>query len=101
MIYMPSTKEKHILRIIGKLYDQMLKTVRETEEKKPKNIILYVGKIYGHMLTAIKAYSKAEKRPFRLALIHDSKDKLDEYTEKHLENLDLDIACDTSNPSAI
>lgn len=98
---MPSPKEKHILNIIGKLYDQMMKTVRETEPTKPKNIILYTGKIYGHMLAAIKAYGKVSKRQFRLALIYDIKDKLDEYTAKHRENMDIQIACDTHNPSAI
>jgi len=98
---MPSTKEKHILRILGKIYDQMLKTVKETEKQKPKNIILYAGKLYGHMITAIKEYSRANKRPFRLALIRDNKDKLDAYTEKHLDTLDIDIACDSHNPSAL
>ncbi len=99
--FMASAKEKHVTNIIGKLYDQMLKTVRDSEEEKEKNIILYVGSIYGHMLTAIEDYSKKNKKNFRVALIHDSKEKLDAVTEKQLDRIDIKITCDTSNPSAL
>lgn len=98
---MTSPKEKHITHIIGKLYDQMLRAVREDEDKKGKNIILYAGKVYGHMLDAIKAYSREHKKKYRVALIRDAKEKLPAETEAARERLDLDLVCDTASPSAI
>jgi biotin carboxylase len=98
---MATNKEKQITRIIGKLYDQMIKTVHDSEKPKEKNIVLYVGKVYGHMITAIKTHGKKNKKKYRIALIHDSKEKLDAVTQHQIDRIDVIISCDTNNPSAI
>lgn len=98
---MPNYKGKHTAHIIGKIYDQMLRTVRETEDKKEKNIILYVGKLYGHMITAIQSYKKKAGKKYRLALIYDAKCKLDPITQNSLDKIDIKISCDSFSPSSI
>lgn len=94
-------KEKHITQIIGKIYDQMLRAVSETEGSKTKNIVLFTGKIHPHMIRALSSFSKKTNRKIRVGLFHDSKKKLNTNTEKLLSNLDIIITCDTSSPSAI
>src|SRR3989338_101339 len=81
---------KHLNLLVGKLYDQVLRTIRETEEKKEKNIILFTGKIFGHIIDAIRTYQKKEGISFRIALFHDAKTKLD-----------VILSCDITDDAAI
>ena len=87
--------------LIGKLYDQVARTVKTSGEKDQQNIILFVGVLYGHMIDAMKAYQKDKKKKFRLALLHDSREKLDQYTEKAMEKINLVLSCDTKSHTAI
>ena len=89
------------LTLVGKLYDHMIKVVKPTEVTKEKNILLYVGKLFPHMYYALKEFEKTEDRKFRLALIYDSKTKLDEFTEKIVDKLDIVIPCDFSSDAAL
>ncbi len=89
------------LALVGKLYDHMIKVVKPSEELNEKNIILYVGKLFPHMYAALRAFEKAEDRTFRLGLIYDNKTKLDEFTEKIVDKLDIVIPCDFSSDTAI
>jgi hypothetical protein len=89
------------LAVVGKFYDQVVKKVSGKKETDSKNIILYVGTVYNHMLDALDLYEKDKKQKFRIGLIHDSRQKLDQYTEKALERLDIVISCDTNSPIAI
>src|SRR3989338_4616886 len=92
---------KHLNLLVGKLYDQVLRTIRETEEKKEKNIILFTGKIFGHIIDAIRTYQKKEGISFRIALFHDAKTKLDATSEQHRDKLDLILSCDITDDAAI
>ena len=89
------------LTLVGKLYDHMIKVVKPGEESAEKNIILYVGKIFPHMYDALKTFQKKEDKKYRIGLIHDSKTKLDEFTAKVVEKLDVVLPCDFSSDAAI
>lgn len=97
---MPSRIEKNITQLVGKLYNQVVRS-EQKEKKADKNVILFVGKLYGHMITAVRAYEKKEKKKFRLGLLYDSKAKLDQFTEAALERIDVKISCDTSSDAAL
>ncbi len=98
---MPSSKEQHLTEILGRMYDQMIHVIKESEDNKEKNIILFVGDVYKYMIDAIKEYEKQSKKTFRIACIRDSKQKLTEHAEKALALLDIDLVCDTKSPTAI
>lgn len=98
---MSSSKEQHLTEILGRMYDQMIHVIKESEDNKEKNIILFVGDVYGYMIDAIKAYEKQSKTTFRIAGIRDAKQKLTDHAEHVLDKLDIDLICDTSSPTAI
>jgi biotin carboxylase len=89
------------LTLVGKLYDHMIKVVKHDDDEPKKNIILYVGKLFPHMYDALKAFEKKEDKSFRIGLIYDSKTKLDQFTEKIIDKLDIAIPCDFSSSDAI
>ncbi len=95
-----NSKHSLPLPIVGKLYQQVVKAVtpEKKEREKPKDIILYVGKVYNHMIDAIKAHTKEEKKKYRIALLHDSKQKLDKYTVSALDRVDIVLSCNTNSP---
>lgn len=97
---MSSSIEKNITRLVGKLYHQVIRSEEEGKHKE-KNIILFVGKIYGHMIDAIRTYEKESKMKFRIGLIHDSKIKLDQYTQAALERIDVHLSCDFNSERAL
>lgn len=98
---MAPSPDKHVVKIIGKIYEQMLRAVRETEGTKERNIILYVGRVYGHILDAIRQYQKKHNLKYRVALIYDSKAGLDDYTKKAIDHIDIVLPCDTTSPTEI
>lgn len=89
------------LTLVGKLYDHMIKVVKHGDDEPKKDIILYVGKLFPHMYHALKAFEKSSDKSYRLALIYDSKTKLDQFTEKIISKLDIAIPCDLSSDDAI
>ena len=104
---MTHIKPKDINLFIGRIYDQVKSTAIKTTKKSPskktseKNIILFVGAVYGHMIDAIKKHERETKTKFSIGLIHDSKTKLDKYTQTHFEKLDLIISCDLKSDNAL
>lgn len=98
---MANNKENHTVKIIGKIYDEMIKAVNDQENVKPKNIILYVGKIHDPIVTSIREYCKETKKDWRIAVLHDSKVKLTEKEQVVLAKIDLQLTCDFNSPSAI
>lgn len=98
---MATNKENHTVKIIGKIYDEMLKAVNEKENTKQKNIILYIGKIHNPIVTSIREYCKETKKDWRIAVLHDSKVKLIEKEQAVLGQIDIQLTCDLNSPSAI
>jgi len=98
---MPTNEGKQTIKIIGKIYDQMLKAAEESEQEKPKNIVLYVGKIYEPIVNEIREYSKKTAKALRVGLIYDSKAKLDDKLQVLLEKLDILIPCNLNSPSSL
>ncbi len=66
-----------------------------------QDIILYVGKIQPYMVASLREYERHNKRKFRIALLHDTKDKRNVPTEELIKSLDLLISCDTTSQKAI
>lgn len=98
---MTNNKENHTVKIIGKIYDEMIKAVNEQENVKPKNIILYIGKIHDPIVVSIREYCKETKKDWRIAVLHDSKVKLTEKEQAVLAKVDIQLTCDLNSPSAI
>lgn len=98
---MASSKEQHLTEILGRMYDQMIHIIRESEENKEKNIVLFVGDVYGYMIDAVRKHEKESKQKYRIGLIRDSKHKLKSHTKKAIERVDIDIVCDTKSPTAL
>ena len=63
--------------------------------KKDKNILLFVGIIPQYVVDSIREFEQASGRKFRIAIIHDKKDKEYKEKEKELkETPDIVISCD-------
>ncbi len=98
---MASKLEKNSNGIVGKLYNQVLKSKEKKNVHKQKDIILFVGKLYGHMVEAWRAYEKKTGKKYRLGLLYDAKAKLDPFTREILEHIDLVLSCDTASDTAL
>ena len=98
---MTLNKDKQTVKIIGKIYDQMLKAVDEKKEEKQKNIILYVGKINDQIVETLRKYCKKTETNWRIGVFYDSKVKLNEKDQAVLETVDLKFSCDFNSQSAI
>ena len=70
----------------------------EVEDEK-KNLVLYCGKIFGHMIGGIDKAQKGKRTKYRIGLIYDTRQKLDQYTAKALDRLDVIIKCNTNSPT--
>lgn len=73
--------------------------MQKTQVKK--NIILFVGKILPSMLEDIRKWEKEERKKFRIAFLHDNKQKFAKDTLKTIEQVDIVIACDSFSPTSI
>lgn len=105
---MSSIKPKDINLFLGKLYQQVKKTatlpakaVKGKPKQPEKDLILFVGALFGHMIDAVRDYEKANKVTFRLGLIHDKKQKIDQFTNGQLDRIDVHIACDMNSEAAL
>ncbi len=98
---MTPTKGKHTAQIINKIYDQMIKAVKESETQKQKNILLYVSTIPEYAIDSIRQYSKETGTKYRIGLIVDSKLKSDKPKEISPGKIDVIISCDFNSPFSI
>lgn len=89
------------INLVGKIYNQVINTITSGDTEPKQDLVLYVGAVYNHMLDALQKYSKVKKRRLRIGLIHDSRQKLDQYTQAAINRLDLVLSCDTNQPTAI
>lgn len=99
---------KDINIFFGKLYEQVKKTavlpakkMLKSQKASQDNIILFVGAVYGHMIDAVTQYSNQQKKTYRIALLSDSKQKLDPKSEKQLNRIDIHLNCDTRSDKAL
>jgi len=53
------------------------------------------------MIDAVKQYQRLKKKKYRIALLHDSRQKLDKYTQAALERVDIVLSCDTKDHIAV
>ncbi len=68
---------------------------------KRKNIIIFTFKVYDYMIRAVREYEKKYNQKFRIALLTDSHSKITKKTETTLKTIDLHLSCDTSSDKAI
>ncbi len=69
--------------------------------KKKQNIVLYVGRIPTYIITDIRKFAKRTKRPLRIGLLYDIKDKRNSPSDELLKSIDVAIPCDTSSDRMI
>lgn len=68
------------------------------EMEKKKNIILFIGKVYTEMIAGIRKYEEEVGEEFRIAVIHDSRQRMNKKTLERLqEGHVIIISCDTSS----
>lgn len=71
-----------------------------TMKRNERNIIVYVMNLPAGAVASIRAYSKKEKKKFRVMLIVNSQDTEKKHKEKY-GDLDIFLECDFSNPAHI
>lgn len=70
-------------------------------DSKNKNILLFVGKMLPSFLNDIERWEKEEKRSFRIAFLHDNKQKFTKASLETIDRCDIVIGCDSFNPTSI
>ena len=68
---------------------------------KQKNIILFVGKVYDYMIEKLKEYEEQTNQDYRVGIIFDQEEGINERTKEIEDEIDIKIPCDTDSMSSI